>query len=273
VPDFRYATVKIVNSHPKNPSQHQLPSVMAVLLAVHPDTGAPVAIMDGTAITTKRTAAASALATDHLAINEARTLGFIGTGKQAKSQLQGQQLVRNFTEVLLYDVNDESAKQFRHWIESEVKTVSVTILEDTKRVVSESDVVISITPSTSPLVDNVNLPEHVHINALGADSHGKQEWSERDTNRCEVVVDDWNQASHSGEISQMVSANNLQRREIRGTIGELLLESPDQRDLQSRATIFDSTGLAIQDTAAANVFLNQEPEPETSFPFFTGDGQ
>lgn len=269
VPAMRLATVKVVNAHPNNPAEHGLPTVMALLVAVDPATGVPRAVMDATEITALRTAAASALATRVMAPAEAEVLGLIGAGAQGMYQVRGQRLVRDFKRLLIHDRDAQRARELADRVGTEFPDLTVEVVDDPATMLRQAGVINSLTPTRTPLVDDLDpdgLPERLHVNAMGADAPEKQEWPAALLEHFEVVVDDWEQASHSGEISAAVDDGRLVRDDL-GTLGELLLREAPRAGPR---TLFDSTGLAIQDTAAAAVLLRGEAAPDATFPFLTG---
>lgn len=269
VPAMGLATVKVVNAHPNNPAEHDLPTVMALLVAVDPATGVPRAVMDATEITALRTAAASALATRVMAPAEAEVLGLIGAGAQGMYQVRGQRLVREFKRLLIHDRDAQRARELADEVRTEFPDLTVEVVEDPRTLLQNAGVINSLTPTRTPLIDDLDtggLPERLHVNAMGADAPEKQEWPAALLEEFEVVVDDREQASHSGEISGAVDDGRLGRNDL-GTLGELLLQETPRTGPR---TLFDSTGLAIQDTAAAAVLLQGEAAPDAAFPFLTG---
>jgi alanine dehydrogenase len=267
VPQFERATVKVVNAHPDNPGNHQLPTVMALIVVVDPRTGRPEAVLDGTVITSKRTAAAGAVATDRCTPESVTRLGIIGTGHQARDQLLGQLAVRDFDTVHVYDRDESIMTQFADWAKSQASDLQVAPAKDPAEVVESSQVVVSLTPSKQPLFEKVQeLPDTLHVNAMGADAAEKREWPDQLLNNVDLIVDGWDQARHSGEISQLVEEGSITEESIQGELGELLLHPEDSLRNQ---TLFDSTGLAVQDTAAAHVFLESDASPDAEFDFLS----
>lgn len=114
-----------------------------------------------------------------------------------------------------------------------------------------SDIVITTTPSCSPLVNNVS--PGTHINAIGADAPGKQEINPQILKQAKVVVDDWTQASHSGEINVPLSRKQLTKKEVYGLLGDIVAGKKRGRTSAKEITLFDATGLAIQDISCADV--------------------
>lgn len=244
------AGVKIVNVHPRNPEKHDLPSVMATVQLLDPRTGAPLSIMDGTLITKLRTGGAGAVAAKYLASKDADTVGIIGAGAQGRTQLEALNEVIDIDEVFVKDKIQRKSKEFANEMEKKLD-LDIFPVQDTKEAVLESDVVVTVTPREKPIIDNEWISEGMHINAIGADAPEKQELDPRILNRSKIIVDDLEQATHSGEISIPLSEGKLLKENIYGDIGEILVGKKKGRSSNEDITIFDSTGLAVQDIACA----------------------
>jgi len=242
-----YAGIKWVNSHPENPKKN-LPTVMAILILNDPETGYPLAIMDATHITNFRTGASSAVASKYLARKKSRIFGFIGCGRQAYTQFLALNEVFEIEKVKAFDINDKSAERFvefcRNWVDADFMSI-----ED----VCDCDVLTTTTPSRKPVVMNEWIEEGIHINAVGADAPGKQELDERILLRAKIVVDDYEQAMHGGEINVAISKGLIGKEDIYASLGEIVAGLKSGRERGDEITIFDSTGLAIQDIAVAKV--------------------
>ncbi len=248
------AGVKWVNSHPENPKRG-LPTVMAVLILNDPETGYPVAVMDGTHITNFRTGAGSAVASKYLARKDSRVFGFVGCGKQAYTQFLALKEVFNIERVKAYDLNVKNAERFvefcKKWVDAGFEPVER---------VCDCDVLTTTTPSRKPVVMNEWIKEGTHINAIGADAPGKQELDERILMRAKIVVDDYEQAIHGGEINVAFSKGILRREDIHASLGEIVAGFKAGRESDDEITVFDSTGLAIQDIAVAKVVYDRAVE-------------
>ncbi|MCL5270927.1 MAG: ornithine cyclodeaminase family protein [bacterium] len=243
------AGVKWVNVHPGNPARGGLPTVMGLILLSDPATGAPLALLDGTLITRYRTGAAAAVATRHLARRDARTLGLVGCGGQGATHLLALACVIRPERVWLADARREAAeglaRRFAHL------GCRAAGLEEA----CGADVVTTITPSRTPIVRRAWLREGCHINAMGADAPGKQELDLDVLRDARIIVDDWDQASHSGEINVAVA-----RGLITGplpTLPDVICAAAPGRTDERQITVFDSTGLAIQDLAVARYVYNE----------------
>lgn len=249
------AGIKWVNVHPDNPEQHDLPTVMATIIYSDPETGFPLAIMDGTTVTRLRTGAAAAVATDHLAVDDAKSLGLIGAGDQAKSQLRAIAQIRDIETIIVHDKRESAINDFIEEFQSSFSISPGTISE-----AARCDILSTITPVTSPIVTRESVGDHTHINAIGADAAGKNELDPKLLKEGTVVIDDFEQCVHSGEINVPWAAGIIDDSDIAAELGEVVTRDKPGRTSEDGITIFDSTGLAIQDVAAAHVIYQHALE-------------
>jgi alanine dehydrogenase len=238
------AGVKWINVHMGN-ADKGLPSIMGIIIYSDPDTGYPLAIMDGTEITAYRTGAAAAIASKHLARKEALSLGLIGAGNQADTQLIAHLEYFRFEEIRVYDRSTEAATKFRERFAG--NPVRITSLAEA----CGADIVCTLTPSRAPFLKRQWLKPGTHINAIGADAPGKQELEPDVLEAATVVVDDIYQSTHAGELNVLISTGLFSEKQIYGTLGELTSGRKPGRTTDDAITVFDSTGLAIQDIACA----------------------
>jgi len=238
------AGVKWVNVHPNNCSKG-LPTVLGVIICSDPDTAYPLAIMDATEITAYRTAATSANASRYLARQNSRTLGLIGAGRQAELHLQSHALVFPLERIRVFDISPEVAGSFREKFRG--YPVESTSAEEA----AQSDIVCTLTPSREPVVRAAWIKPGTHINAVGADAPGKQELDPVILRSARVVIDDVDQAYHAGEINVPLRKGLYHKDQIWATLGEIITGAKSGRKGEAEITVFDSTGLAIEDIATA----------------------
>lgn len=244
------AGVKWVNAHPQNPKRHNLPAVLAILILSDPKTALPLAIMDATQITNFRTGAAGAIASKYLAKKDSSLLGLIGCGVQAQTQLLAISKVFNLKEVLIFDISKNAMDNFtKNNPDLPIKKVSL-------REACSADIVCTTTPSREPVVKREWIKRATHINAIGADGPGKQELDPIILKDAKIVLDDFAQGCHSGEVNVPLSKGLLKKEEIYATLGEIVAGIKKGREADE-ITIFDSTGLAIQDIAVARVIYEE----------------
>ncbi len=271
IPAMNTAGVKNVNVHPANDN---LPTVMATITLIDPDTGFPLAIMDGTHITRMRTGAAGGVAAKYLSRADSKTAALVGTGTQAASQLEALLITRPaISKVVLFDLRQESMEHFADTVR-QTHGLEATCANSVKKAVKNADIVITTTTVRSPIVKSDWIKPGTHINAIGADAKGKQELDPAILKRAKVVIDNWEQASHSGEINVAVAEGLITQKEIYADIGEIATAKKPARQTAEEITVFDSTGLAIQDISAATmIYRKLISDPKTkasikSFEFF-----
>ena len=260
--DWDAAGIKWVNVHPDNEEKYDLPTVMGTMIYSDPRNAFPLAILDGTELTMKRTGAAAAVATDHLAVEDASSLGIVGAGVQAYTQLEAISEVRPIEEVVVSDIDEERVQAFVDAFEDRFDVRGGSIAE-----AASCDVLSTVTPVEEPIVSAEMVGEHTHVNAMGADAEGKHEHADELLLDAKVVIDDYKQCTHSGEINVPYAEGVLTDEDIYGEIGEIVVGDRKGRTAEDGVTIFDSTGLAIQDVAAAHVVYSHADENDNGTPF------
>jgi len=257
--DSDIAGVKVVNVHPNNPKAHHKPSVMATILLIDPETGAPISIMGGTTITRMRTGAIGGLATKYLARKDAQTLALVGTGTQARTQLSAISKTMTLHAVRAYDANDTALSGFIAEAERRYPFgfTACTSVEDC---VTSADVISTTTPVTTPIVRSEWIAPGTHINAIGADAPGKEELDPLLLKRAKIVVDDVDQATHSGEINVPLTKGLITVKDIHAELCNIVVGKKPGRTSADEITVFDSTGLSLQDIATAALVFQRAQE-------------
>jgi len=249
------SAVKIVNSHPENPTKYGLPTVMATIILVNPKNGTPIAIMGGTWATDMRTGAAGGIAAKYLAKKDSKVVGLVGAGAQARTQLMGLlSFYKKLEEVRVWSrtekTRDAYVTEMKQLYGNVAKIVSV---ESVKDAVEGADIVVTTTPSNKPIVSNDWVEAGMHFNCIGADAPGKQELDPAILKRAKIIVDDWEQASHSGEINVPLTKGIITKQDVWGEIGEVVAGLKPGRTSPKEITVFTSTGLAVQDAVTAEL--------------------
>jgi ornithine cyclodeaminase/alanine dehydrogenase-like protein (mu-crystallin family) len=230
------AIVKWITSFPGNPTRG-LPTVTGVLIVSDAENGEPLAIVDARAVTALRTGAVAPVASRAIARSDAATVGLIGCG------LHGAWVARcmsaaGYGEGVCFDPAADCSAA----VASEVGWRAGSHAEAVA-----CDIVCTVTPGSEPVIDENDLRPGQHVNALGADGPGKAELTPEALARCQLFCDEWDQAAHGGEITAAVSAGRVKRGDV-VELGWLLTGATQPRDPEA-ITLFDSTGLAIQDLA------------------------
>jgi alanine dehydrogenase len=246
--DWDAAAVKWVNVHPDNPADHDLPTVLGTLIYSDPETAFPLAVMDGTVLTQLRTGAAAAVGTEYLAVADADSLGIVGAGVQSYTQLRAIATVRDIETVVIADRSDERQQAFADEFGDNFDVRPGSIAD-----AAGCDILSTVTPVESPIVERGWLADHTHINAIGADAAGKHEHDDQTLLDAKLVIDDYEQCTHSGEINVPWHNGTLSDDDIHGELGAIVSGELSGRTDSDGLTLFDSTGLAIQDVAGAHV--------------------
>jgi len=244
--DWDAAAIKWVNVHPDNPADHDLPTVLGTLIYSDPETAFPLAVMDGTHLTRKRTGAAAAVATDHLAVPDADSMGLVGAGVQSYTQLDAISQVRDIETVVVADRDDGAVAAFVEHFSDRFDVRRGSIEE-----AAACDVLSTVTPVEEPIVHGVG--PRTHVNAIGADAAGKHEIADEVLRSATIVIDDHEQCTHSGEINVPWSEGVLSDDDVHAELGEIVVGDRAGREAIDGVSVFDSTGLAIQDVACAHV--------------------
>jgi len=238
------AGMKWVSVHTENPAKG-LPTVMAVLIFNDPDTGYPLAIMDAAETTALRTAATSTIASKYMARKDLKTLGIVGAGYQAYHHIKAHCEIFKFKEIMVADISPKATGRLMDSLPN--LPLRACSIEETVK----ADIVCTLTTAHQPVVQNKWLKPGTHINAVGADAEGKEELEPSILNEARVVVDDLRQAIHAGEINVPVSRGIYKKEQIFATLGEIITGYKQCRTNNEMITVFDSTGLAIEDIAVA----------------------
>jgi ornithine cyclodeaminase/alanine dehydrogenase-like protein (mu-crystallin family) len=225
---------KLVTFYPQNVGIH---THHAVIVLFRPETGEPLALMDGRLITEMRTAAASAVATQRLARDGASVLAILGSGVQARSHLEALRLVRSFAEVRVWSPRNAQAFAERHGVQAAASAADA---------VRGADVVVVATSATMPVLRGSWVSPGTHVNAVGAT---RPEWRELDdelVTRARVFVD-------SREAATRESGDIIAARDVVAEIGEVVAGIRMGRRSGDETTLFKSVGVAIEDLAAAEL--------------------
>lgn len=229
-----------------NEAAHQ-----ATILLIDPNTGKAKAFMDGNYITTIRTGAAGAVAADLLAPKQAKKLAVIGTGIQGKIQTEGILLVRpGITEVRCLG---HSGKSLSDYIESFKDRIDVVVCSTVEETIQDADIIVTATPANAPIIFAEYVKPGCHINAMGADTKGKSELDKSVLQIANIFVDDEHQSRTIGELQGIEDCVAVE-------IGSVLLGKNTVRQPNKTITVFDSTGLALQDLTTAKLALQLAKE-------------
>jgi len=233
-----HASLKWVTSFPGNPAQG-LPTVTGLVLLSDASNGALLAALDAGAVTALRTGAAAVLAAETLGRPNAETAAVVGAGVNGVAAATT--FLARGRSVALYDVDDERARAAADELGASVAGRDEAL---------SADLLVTVTPGHEVLLTEGSLQPGQHVSLMGADGPGKAEIAVDELLRTRIFADDWEQASHNGELVHAVEAGKLEREGIT-ELGSVLTGDSPGRQSDDEITTFDSTGLAIQDLAIA----------------------
>jgi alanine dehydrogenase len=245
VPALPALGAKLVTVCPSNAARG-LDTHQAVIVMLNPETGMAEAVLDGRYITEARTAAVSAVSARHLAKKDARVLGILGSGVQARSHYEALRQVREFTEVRAWSPNRDRLRQF-------AADTGAQAMLNAEAVVRGADVVVAATASPTPVVQSEWVTEGAHVIAVGACIPTQRELEPALVQRARLVVDSRAAAlKEAGDVVMGISEGYWTESHIAAELGEL----PERRD-DHEITVFKSLGLAVEDIFAAHLVLTR----------------
>jgi alanine dehydrogenase len=237
------ALLKWVTSFPGNPARG-LPTVTGVICLSDAEDGEPLMLLDARSVTALRTGAVAAVAGQALAASSARSAGVVGCGLHGAWSARCLAAI-GYAQGVCHDPRPEAARALAQ---------QLGWREGTRAQALGCDVVCCVTPGADVIVDTGDLRPGLHLNMLGADGPGKTEASVEAVASCELFCDEWEQASHGGELTGAVRTGLVERGQV-AELGAVLAGEAAGRSGPSAVTLFDSTGLAIQDLAIAAAAL------------------
>src|SRR5262245_13783141 len=233
----------------ENNAAYDLPAVFSILVYTHPETGFPLAICDGSHHTLMRTGASAAVSAKWLARTDSKVLAILGTGSVGKGTLATCNEVFEWDEVRIWSRTQASLDRFVAAEQPLYPNFELLPTTDVEQAVRGADVIVTGTHARRYLVDDAWVSPGTHIAALGADLEGEQELDPRTLKRARVFVDDIRQCRADGEINVPLREGLISEQDVAGEIGKVICGELEGRESDDQITVFDSTGIALQDSA------------------------
>ena len=245
-----FVAVKANVNLPGNPIRHGRPTIQGALILLDGDDGRPLAIMDSIALTSLRTAAVAALAADHLALSDSRTITIVGCGEQGEAQLCAMAAVRPLRAGFAVDVDSARATALAGRLSIQLGW-RLEASTDLAAAVAASDICVTCTTAESPLLFAEHLHPGLFVAAVGADNPAKQEIDATALSRSRVVVDSLAACAAGGDLHHAIKANVMTEQDVHGELSAIVAGRVPGRSSRDQVFVFDSTGTALQDVAAA----------------------
>lgn len=255
----RYFAAKTNANFPQNPERFGLPTIQGIVFLADAERGTPLAVMDSIEITAKRTAAATAVATKFLARAEAAIATVCGCGVQGEIQLEAIAKVRPIRRAYAHDLDPARAAAFANE-QSKRLGIAVEVARDLASAVRASDIVVTCTSARAPFLERRWVAPGCFIAAVGADAPYKQELEPALLATGTLVVDQLEQCAAIGELHHALDAGLVTRASVHAELAEIVTGAKPGRTRKDEITIFDSTGTALQDAAAAIVVYRKAIE-------------
>jgi alanine dehydrogenase len=243
------AACKWVSIREWNRQRFNLPTVFSILIYTHPETGFPLAIVDGSYHTVMRTGAAAAVSAKWMARKNSRKLAIVGAGNMAEGALETCNEIFPWTDVRVWSRSKDTLDHFVKVQQPKYESFEIKPSTNLEEVVRGVDVVVTLTPARGPIVMKDWISPGTHIAAVGADKKGDQELEGTLLKGARIFVDDIRQCRTDGEINVPLSEGLITEADIAGEIGEVVIGKKKGRTSDDEITIFDSTGIALQDSA------------------------
>ena len=246
--------IKIVSVFPENTNQN-MSAVHANYFLMDANNGKPIAIMDGTELTLRRTACASALAADYLAKKNADTLLMIGTGNLAPHMIRAHCVVRDYSRILIWGRNEEKAERLA--LSLDIKDKEIVAKKDLKEASNVADVISCATLSQRPLIMGDWIKPGQHLDLVGAFTPDMAEADSKAIAMSKIVVDTYEGAlSESGELINALKEGRIEKKHILSDLRGLVLDEKNIRNDSNDITLFKSVGTALEDLAAAELVID-----------------
>jgi len=248
IEDPEAAACKWVSIREDN-ARFDLPTVFSILIYTHPESGFPLAICDGSHHTMMRTGASAAVSAKWLARKDSTVLAIVGAGTVGRGALATCNEVFPWKEVRVWSRKQATVERFVDEEQPHYPNFELKPSTELERVVRGADVVVTGTHARGGIVEDDWISPGTHIAALGADLEGEQELDGRTLQRARLFVDDIRQCRSDGEINVPLREGLITEDEIAGEIGKVIAGELEGRQFDEQITVFDSTGIALQDSA------------------------
>ena len=245
-----YFAAKINGNFPQNSARFGLPTIQGAIVLCDAEDGRLLALMDSMEITAQRTAAATAVAAKYLARKNSQVVTICGCGEQGRFQLRALACILPLRTVYAYDADQQRAREFAEDLGRELN-IEIAVAENLRSAVRLSDICVTCTTSREHLLGPEDVPPGMFIAAVGADNPVKQELSPALMAANKVVSDVTEQCAAIGDLHHAIVAQVMKAGDVHAELGEVVAGRKSGRTSPEEITIFDSTGMALQDVAGA----------------------
>jgi alanine dehydrogenase len=245
-----YIVAKLNTNFARNRAEHDLPTIQGVIVVCDGENGRPLAVLDSIDITIKRTAAASGVAAKYLARPDSSVAVLCGCGQQAAAQLQAISATLPLKKIYVFDSDSRAAEEFAE-VQAREFGIAIEAVSDLRSALQGSDVCVTCTTATEFFIRREDVRPGTFIAAVGADDSHKQEIDPALMASAKVVADNLDQSCTIGDTHHAIAAGLMRREDIHAELAEIVVGRKTGRTSASEITIFDSTGIALEDAVSA----------------------
>ena len=247
---------KLNTNFPANNSRGGLPTIQGVIVVCDAANGSPLAVLDSIDITIKRTAAATAVAAKYLARKDSAVLTICGCGDQGRAQLRALHLTLPLEKIFAFDLSEDAANNLARDLSRELK-LDIECVPDARKAIQKSDIVVTCTSATQFFVHKTDIRPGTFIAAVGADDAHKQEIDPALMATVKVVADNLQQCCAIGDTHHAIAKHLMSKQDVYAELGEIVAGQKRGRAHDAEIIVFDSTGIAIEDAAAAVIVFEK----------------
>jgi alanine dehydrogenase len=247
-----YFVAKTNANFPENRKRHGLPTIQGVIMVSDATNGKTLALMDSTEVTIIRTGAATAVAAKYLSRENSTTATIFGCGNQGKISLKALLKVRALKTIYVHDIDESLAHHFAKTLSEELQ-ISIDVPKDIRKALAQTDICVTCTPANSYFINKRDIALGTFIAAVGSDSEHKQELDPLLLSTQKVVVDSLEQCAKIGELHHALALGIMKKERVYAELGEVIAMQKAGRENKDEVIIYDSTGTALQDVAAAAI--------------------
>jgi alanine dehydrogenase len=248
-----YIVAKLNSNFPDNPVTHNLPTIQGAVAVFNADNGALLALMDSIEITIVRTGAATGIAAKYLSKKNSSVITICGCGNQGLISLNAIAAHRDLMEVYLYDSNPTQAEKLSNHLSNVSPHLKVVCVDNLITATKKSDIIVTCTPSKVPILDLEGVMPGTFIAAVGTDNEDKSEIHPGLIRASKLIVDFAEQAATFGDLHHAIDEHYVTREHVHAELGEVIAGHKRGRVNDHEIILFDSTGTALQDVAAASI--------------------
>jgi alanine dehydrogenase len=248
-----YIVAKMNSNFPDNPSKWNLPTIQGAIAVFNADNGVLLALMDSIEITIIRTGAATGIASKYLSKKSSKVITIYGCGNQGLISLTAIAANRDLAVAYLYDTNASQAEKLRKHVAGLHKSMDVICVDDVKSALKESDIIVTCTTSRTPIINADDVKSGTFIAAVGCDSEDKSEIHPQLISTSKVVSDFTEQSAAFGDLHHAIEQGYTTKTHVYAELGQIVAGKKTGRENDDEVIVFDSTGTALQDVAAASI--------------------